>query len=83
MHGEKQQIFPSIYQDYVRFFNIYFACVMAAHGLGTSKNKASALKGTPSILNPSLTTSLQVDVTLVLFRFSKNYFVISALYLLN
>lgn len=56
---------------------------MAAHGLGTSKNKASALKGIPSILNPSLTTSLQVDVTLVLFRFSKNYFVISALYLLN
>lgn len=72
-----------MFNHFLRFLRIFLAWVIAAQGFGTSKNKASALKFIPYILNPSLTTSLQVEVTLALFKFSKKFFVISALYLLN
>ncbi len=68
---------------FLRFFNAIFVWWRAAHGLGTSKNKQSAFMFTLSTENPSETTSLQVEVIFFFYKFSKNYFVIYALSLLN
>jgi hypothetical protein len=67
----------------VRLLSTFFVWWIAAQGLGTSKNNASALMFLLYNWKPSWTTSLQFDVIFVLLRSSKNFLVISALYLLN
>lgn len=83
MHGEKQQIFPSIIDNNLHRFKARLVWLIAAQGFGTSRNNASAWSSTPFKAKPSETTSRQVDVIWVRLRSSKNFLVIYARCWLN
>jgi hypothetical protein len=70
-------------REQLRLLRARLACSMAAQGLGTSKNSASALTSTPSTAKPSETTSLQAEEIWLSLRSSKNFLVIYARCWLN